>query len=219
MSRVYIYSMMNVIGLVAVLSLPVAAESWNVEAREISDAAAQSVRQAKAARLKSLASKALVQAEQLRAQYQKDSIAARLKLDRQGYGQTVTMVFDAIAEPDPETSGFGLQTGPHLTPSGSLKLVGPGLGRAIHGDSGGFLTEAVADATALVANPRLNADGVLADLRAASAILTKHLDKLKSYSAETAEEEAWKTKTVPVWTELLATIDEAFSLADALRQR
>jgi hypothetical protein len=209
--------MLHTLGIVACMSLPLAAQSWDAQVREVSNAAAQSSRQLKASRLKNLAVQAQAQAAQLTAQYQNDPIAAHLKLDRWGYGLPVKTVFERMAEPEHSGMTFGIQPGAHMGTDGTMHL-GPGVGYAHHSHAG-YLTEAVKDMDKVDEHiDNTNYAGfVAADLRAARDILRKHLSKLKEYSPKDAEETAWKDKTVPSWTALLEKIDEAYELADALR--
>ena len=209
--------MLSSLAVLACLSLPLAAQSWDAQARAVSDAAAQSSRQFKISRLKGLAVQTQAQAARLTAQYQNDPIAARLKLDRWGYGQTVKTVFEWMAEPESSGVGFGIQMGPHMGMDGKPRLIGPGIGYSRRSHAG-YLTEAVKDMDEVAARPdNKNIAGfVTADLRDARDILRKHLNKLKEYSPKDAEEAAWKDKAIPSWTALLEKIEEAHALADAL---
>ncbi|MCX5790238.1 MAG: hypothetical protein NTX64_17275 [Elusimicrobia bacterium] len=209
--------MLHTLGLIVCMSLPLAAQSWDARVGEASNAAAQSSRQFKASRLKNLAVQAQAQAARLTAQYQNDPIAARLKLDRWGYGLPVKTVFEWMAEAERSSMNFGIQPGAHMGMDGTLRL-GPGIGYAHHSHAG-YLTEAVKDIDTLAEHiENKNFAGfVAADLRDARDILRKHLNKLRDYSPKDAEEAAWKDKAVPSWTELLAKIDEASALADDLR--
>ncbi|MCX5796817.1 MAG: hypothetical protein NTY77_15085 [Elusimicrobia bacterium] len=209
--------MLSSLAVAACLSLPLAAQSWDAQVRDVSNAAAASSRQMKASRLKGLAVEAQAQAARLTAQYQNDPIAARLKLDRWGYGLAVKTVFERMAEPEHSGIDFGIQPGAHMGTDGTLRLT-PGVGYARHSHAG-YLTEAVKDMDAVAEHiDNTNYAGfVAADLRYARDILRKHLDKLKDFSPKDAEEAAWKDKAVASWTELLAKIEEACTLAEALR--
>ena len=199
------------------MSLPLAAQSWDSQVGEAALAAAQSSRQFKISRLKGLAVQVQAQAGGLTAQYQNDPIAARLKLDRWGYGLSVKTVFEWMAEPETSGMGFGIQMGPHIGTDGKPRGIGPGIGYA-HRSHAGYLTEAVKDMDEVAARPENKAIAgfVTADLRDARDILRKHLAKLQEYSPKNAEEAAWKDKAVPSWTRLLEKIDEAYALADDL---
>lgn len=210
--------MMKSLFLIAALTSPLAAQSWDAQVLEVSETAAQSIQDTKVSRLQTLLVETHAQAAALSVEYAKDPVAGRLVLDKWGYNLSVKTAFEWMAEPASAGMNFGIQMGRHLGTDGQIHLLGPGIGYS-KGSHAGHLTEAVTDSAELSTGRGISATAgyVGSDLRYARDILAKHLAKLQGYEPKSPEEAAWKAKAVPAWTELLGKIDKASALAAELR--